>query len=108
HARCIDEFLRVMINLPSFASTALVNVKSVSLNCGSGWRRQIDFVFYRLSVISKLQVGAIDAVKFPNHSQKIRLSTNQVSHNAIPEHCRSAAQPRCLRDSTRCVSTSSL
>src|SRR4029453_14433712 len=77
-----------MIDLPSFASTACVNVKPVSLNCGSGWRRQIDFVFYRLPVISKLQVGAIDAVKFPNHSQKICLPTKQVSHNdsrALPQ-----------------------
>jgi hypothetical protein len=32
-------------------------------------------------VIGKLQVGAIDAVKFPNHSQKICLSTKQVSNN---------------------------
>src|SRR4029077_20604123 len=52
------------------------------------WRRQIDFVFYRLPVIGKLQVGAIDAVKFPDHSQKICLSTKQVSHNdscALPQ-----------------------
>src|SRR4029450_6560926 len=74
--------------LPSFASTARVNVKPVSLNCGSRWRRKIDFVFYRLPVIGKLQVGAIDAVEFPNHSQKICLSTKQVSHNdscALPQ-----------------------
>src|SRR5262249_22972142 len=88
HACRVDEFFRVMINLSSFASTARVNVKRVPLNCGSRWRRQIDFVFYRLSMISKLQVGAIDAVKFPNHSQEICLSTKQMSHNdscALPQ-----------------------
>src|SRR5262245_26433636 len=70
-----------MIDLASFASTARVNVKFVSLNCGSRRRRQIDFVFYRLLMIGKLQVGPIDAVKFPDHSQEICLSTKQVSHN---------------------------
>src|SRR5215472_6532355 len=88
HARRVDEFFRVMINLSSFASTARVNVKRVPLNCGSRWGRQIDFVFYRLSVIGKLQVGAIHAVKFPNHSQEICLSTKQVSDNdsrALPQ-----------------------
>src|SRR5215831_15639208 len=77
-----------MIDLPSAASAACVNVKFASLNRGSGWRRQIDFVFNRLSVIGKLQVGAIDTVKFPNHSQEICLSTKQVSHNdscALPQ-----------------------
>ena len=77
-----------MIDLPSFASTARVNVEFVSLNCDSRRRRQIDFVFYRLPVIGKLQVGAIDAVKFPDHSQEICLSTKQVSHNdscALPQ-----------------------
>ena len=77
-----------MIDLPSASSTAGVNVKLVRCNCGSRWRRQIDFVFYRLSVIGKLQVGAINAVKFPNHSQEICLSTKQVSHNdscALPQ-----------------------
>src|SRR4029077_1527458 len=77
-----------MIDLSSAASTACGNVKPVALNCGSRWRRQIDFVFYRLLMVGKLQVGAIDAVKFPNHSQKICLSTKQVSHNdpcALPQ-----------------------
>src|SRR5206468_6393733 len=88
HARCVDGFLGVMIDLPSFASAARVNVKPVSLNCGSRWRGQIDFVFYRLPVIGKLQVGAIDTVKFPNHPKEICLSTKQVSHNdssALPQ-----------------------
>ena len=78
----------MMIDLPSFASTARVNVKPVSLNGGSRWRRQIDFVFYRLPVIGKLQVRAIDAVEFPDHSKEICLSTKQVSHNdscALPQ-----------------------
>ena len=88
HARRVDEVFRVMINLSSFASTVRVNVKRVPLNCGSRWRRQIDFVFYWLPVIGKLQVGAIDAVKFPNHSEEICLSTKQMSHNdscALPQ-----------------------
>jgi hypothetical protein len=34
-----------------------------------------------LPVIGKLQVGAIDTVKLPNHSKEICLSTKQVSHN---------------------------
>src|SRR5215208_1106247 len=77
-----------MIDLPSFASTAGVNVKAISLNCGCRRRRQIDFVFYRLPVIGKLQVGAIDAVKVPDHSEEICLSTQQVSRNdscALPQ-----------------------
>src|SRR6516162_7685166 len=77
-----------MIDLPSAASTAGVNVKLVSINGGSRWRREIDFVFYRLLVIGKLQVRAINAVKFPNHSHEICLSTKQVSHNdscALPQ-----------------------
>ena len=77
-----------MIDLPSAASTARVNVKFVSLNRGNRWRRQIDFVFYRLPVIGKLQVGAINAVKFPDHSEEICLSAKQVSHNdscALPQ-----------------------
>src|SRR5262249_35254222 len=81
HARCIDEVFRVMIDLTSAASTGRVDVKLVSLNGGSRWRWQINFVFCRLLVIGKLQVGAIDAVKFPDHSQEICLSTKQVSHN---------------------------
>ena len=88
HARCIDEFFCVMIDLPSGASTVRVNVKLVSINGGSRWRREIDFVFYRLLVIGKLQVRAINAVKFPNHSHEICLSTKQVSHNdscALPQ-----------------------
>jgi len=70
-----------MIDLPAFASMAGVNVKVVSLNRGSRRRRQIDFVCYRLRMIGKLQIRAIDAVKFPNHSQKICLSTKQVSND---------------------------
>src|SRR4029450_6412603 len=77
-----------MIDLPSAASTAGVNVKLVSVNGGRRGRWEIDFVFYRLSVIGKLQVRAINAVKFPNHSQEICLSTKQVSDNnsrALPQ-----------------------
>ena len=46
------------------------------------------FRIYRLPVIGKLQVGAIDTVKFPNHPKEICLSTKQVSHNdscALPQ-----------------------
>src|SRR4029453_8483577 len=74
HARCIHEFFRVMIDFPSASSAARMIVKLVSLNRGGRWRREIDFVSYRLLMIGKLQVGAIDAVKFPNHSQEICLS----------------------------------
>src|SRR5262245_62531018 len=70
-----------MIDLSSAASTTRVNVKFFPLHGGSRWRRQIDFVFYRLPVIGKLEVGAIDAIKFPNHSQEICLSAKQVTHN---------------------------
>ncbi len=35
HARCIDEFFRVMIDLASAASTGGVNAKLVSLDGGS-------------------------------------------------------------------------
>jgi hypothetical protein len=39
HARGVDEFLGVMIDLPSLASPVRVTVKAVSLNYGSRWRR---------------------------------------------------------------------
>jgi len=74
HSRCIDEFFGVMIDLPSATSTARADVKLASLNCGGRWWRQIDFVFYRLSMIGELQVGAINTVKLPDHSQEICLS----------------------------------
>src|SRR5262245_6818586 len=88
HARCIDEFFCVMIDLPSGASTVRVNVKLVPVNVGSRWGWQIDFVFYRLLMIGQLQVGPIDTVKFPNHSQEICLSTKQLSDDdsgALPQ-----------------------
>src|SRR5262249_39119313 len=79
-----------MIDLASAASTARVNIKFVSLHGGSRWRRQINLIFYRLVMIGKLQIGAIDAVKFPDHSQEICLSTKQLSHNdsrALSQRC---------------------
>jgi hypothetical protein len=53
------------------------------------WKEAADR-FRILSAVDggKLQVGPIDAVKFPNHSQKICLSTKQLSHNdscALPQ-----------------------
>src|SRR5437660_12200138 len=69
------------IDLPAAASTTLVNVKRVSFDCGSRWRRQTDLVLRWLAMIGELQVGAIDAVKLPNHSQEIGLSAKQVPHN---------------------------
>src|SRR5216110_1421574 len=79
-----------MIDLPAAPSTTLVDVKRASLDRGSRWRRQTDFVLHWLPVIGELQVGAIDTVKFPDHSQEIRLPPKQVSHN----DCCALAQPR--------------
>ena len=70
-----------MIDLAPAASTARVNIKLVWLNRGSRRRRQINLVFYWLLMIRQLQVRSIDAVKFPHHSQKICLSTKQLSHD---------------------------
>ena len=80
------------IDLPAAASTTLVNVKRVSFDCGSRWRRQTDLVLHWLAMIGELQVGAIDAVKLPNHSQKVCLPTKQVPHNdsCALAHCRPA------------------
>src|SRR5690349_14544761 len=90
HARGVDEFFRMMIDLPSAAPTIRVNVKRASLDRRSRWRRQADFIFHRLVVIGELQIGAIDAVKFPNHSQEICLPAKQSSH----DDSRALAQPR--------------
>ena len=83
HASSVDEFFCVMIDLPSAAATVRMNVKIVRLNGGGRRRGKIDFIFYRLPVIGKLQVRTIDAVEFPNHSQEIRLATKQVPHNNV-------------------------
>ena len=92
HARCVDEFFGVTIDLPAAASATGVNVKRVSLNFRRGRRRQTDFIFSGLLVISELQVGTIDAVKLPNRSQKVCLPAKQVPHNdsCALAHCRPA------------------
>src|SRR5215467_2623258 len=81
HARCVREFFREMIDLSAASSTALMDVQRAWFNFGHRRRRQTDFVFYRLPVIGQLQLGMINAVNLPKHSEEIGLPANQASHN---------------------------
>src|SRR5204863_7471126 len=74
HARSVNKLFRVMIDLPAAAPPILMNVKRVSLHGGDGRRRQVNFVFHRLTVICELQLRMIDAVELPKHPDEIGLS----------------------------------
>ena len=74
HACGVNEFFGVMIDLPAAAPAIFVNVKRAARNSGNGWRRRVDFVLYRLTMIGELEFWVIYAVELPNHPEEIRLS----------------------------------
>jgi hypothetical protein len=70
-----------MVDLPAAASLIFVNVKRASLHGGDGRRREVNFVFHRLTVICELQLRMINAVKLPKHTEEIGLTAKQLPDN---------------------------
>src|SRR5262249_3563004 len=70
-----------MVDLSAAAASILMNVERAALHAGNRRRRQVDFVFHRLTVIGELKLRMIDAVEFPEHSDEIGLPAKHLPDN---------------------------